>query len=49
MPKLIEFVNIDKAFKTHKILDNLNLSINQGELIGQIGKSGEGKKTLLRV
>lgn len=49
MEELIRFEEIDKSFKTHKVLDKLNLAINKGELVGLIGKSGEGKTTLLRV
>ena len=30
-------------------LDDINLTINQGEVIGVIGRNGSGKSTLLRV
>ncbi|NPA44069.1 MAG: ATP-binding cassette domain-containing protein, partial [Chlorobi bacterium] len=32
-----------------KVLDNLNLVANSGEIIGLIGKNGSGKTTLLNL
>jgi phospholipid/cholesterol/gamma-HCH transport system ATP-binding protein len=45
---MIELVNICKSFDTHKVLDNLNLSINKGETHVIIGRSGCGKSVLLK-
>jgi len=41
--KLNFFYSVDKK----NILKNINFSINRGDLIGIIGKSGEGKSTLI--
>ncbi|MBI5393555.1 ABC transporter ATP-binding protein [Candidatus Woesearchaeota archaeon] len=49
MPHLIQLVAIKKMFKNHAVLDNLEFSVNKGDLLGLIGKSGEGKTTFLRV
>ncbi len=39
--------NVSKSFGTHVVLDNINLDINSGEIIGIIGASGAGKTTFL--
>ena len=50
----IEVKNINKTFKSKKtdqlsVLENINLTINDGELICLLGPSGCGKTTLLRL
>jgi ABC-2 type transport system ATP-binding protein len=49
MPNLIQLVAIKKMFKNHAVLDGLEFAVNKGDLLGLIGKSGEGKTTFLRV
>lgn len=50
---MIELRNISKKFSTkYKDVDavnNINLSINDGEIFGIVGYSGAGKSTLLRI
>jgi len=49
---MIKIQNIYKIFKTEstqvKALDDISLTINQGEIYGIIGLSGAGKSTLIR-
>ncbi|NCZ64156.1 MAG: ATP-binding cassette domain-containing protein, partial [Cellvibrionales bacterium] len=33
----------------HRVLNNLDLEIQQGERIGLVGRNGAGKSTLLRI
>jgi D-methionine transport system ATP-binding protein len=50
---LITLNNLKKVFKTKDgvvtAVDNINLTINQGEIYGIIGYSGAGKSTLIRM
>ncbi len=48
MTYCIEFNNISKSFGQVPVLRTLNLKIQEQDFIGLIGKSGEGKTTLLR-
>lgn len=45
---MIEIINLCKSFDEHKVLDNLNLTINTGETLVIIGRSGCGKSVLLK-
>ncbi|MGX8942983.1 glutamine ABC transporter ATP-binding protein GlnQ [Symbiopectobacterium sp. Eva_TO] len=45
---MIEFKNVYKHFGQTKVLHDINLNINQGEVVVIIGPSGSGKSTLLR-
>jgi polar amino acid transport system ATP-binding protein len=40
--------NVSKSFGDHKILQNINLTVNTGSIMGLAGPSGSGKSTLLR-
>ena len=45
---MLEVKNLSKQFQDNVVLKNINLSINQGDVVGIIGPSGTGKSTLLR-
>jgi len=49
MTKLLECKNLSKQFNDKKILDNINLSISKGKIIGLLGKNGAGKTTLIKL
>lgn len=46
---MIEFQNITKSYEGVKVIENLNLSIGQGEFVVLIGASGSGKSTTLKM
>lgn len=50
---LISIKNLDVSFRldkhsTNQVLENFNLDIHRGEIVGLVGKSGCGKSTLAR-
>jgi len=45
---VIEFKNLVKRFGTHTVLNGLNLSIQEGEIVFILGTSGTGKSVLLK-
>jgi len=41
--------DISKLYGRQKALDNINLQIDQGEVVGLLGPNGAGKSTLIRI
>ena len=48
MTNVIEVRHLKKDFGNHKVLLDISLSVQKGEVISIIGSSGSGKSTLLR-
>ena len=46
---IITIDSVCKNYKTKKALDNVSLSIKQGELFGLLGVNGAGKTTLIKI
>lgn len=46
---MIEIKNINKSFDRKNIFNDFNLEVESGEFIGIVGKSGQGKTTLLNM
>ncbi|MDI6767563.1 MAG: ATP-binding cassette domain-containing protein [Bacteroidota bacterium] len=46
---IIDIKNLSKQFENIIAVDNLSLSINQGEMFGIVGPDGAGKTTNFRM
>ncbi len=46
---VLETVNLTKKFKNKTVVDNLNISINEGDIFGFLGPNGAGKTTTIRM
>ena len=45
----IEIKNVEKNYGTSKVLEQISVSVNDGEFLALVGPSGCGKSTLLRM
>ena len=47
--KLLEMSNITKAFASNVVLNGVNLSVGEGEVVAILGENGAGKSTLIKI
>lgn len=46
---MIEIQNVTKRFGQHLAVDNLNFTVNEGEILGFLGPNGAGKSTTMNI
>ncbi|HAI83491.1 MAG TPA: ABC transporter ATP-binding protein [Chitinophagaceae bacterium] len=49
MSTILELQGLKKYYQTHKAVDDISFSIEQGSIFGLLGPNGAGKTTLLRM
>ena len=45
---MLELKEINKSFREFKVLNNISITANPGEIYGLVGSNGCGKTTLLK-
>ena len=48
MKPILETKNLCVSYDNTKIIEDINISVNKGEILGIVGESGSGKSTLLK-
>ena len=46
---LLDVKNVNKSFDNKKMLDDINLTVSKGKIVGLLGKNGAGKTTLIKL
>lgn len=46
---MIGLQNVNFRYFTRKILDDVTISINKGEIVGLVGNNGVGKTTIIKM
>ena len=46
--EILRIKNVNKSYKNKQVLKDINMNVNQGEIVGLIGKNGSGKSTLVK-
>ena len=46
--EILQIRHLSKSFGSHRVLEDIDFSVNSGDVISVIGKSGSGKSTALR-
>ncbi|QAT60865.1 ABC transporter ATP-binding protein [Acidilutibacter cellobiosedens] len=49
MESIVKIKDLSKSYFNKKALDNINLDIEEGKIIGILGPNGSGKTTLLKI
>lgn len=46
---ILQVENVSKSYSSHLALDDVSLSVPEGEVYGLLGPNGAGKTTLIRI
>ena len=46
---LLKIKDLNKTYENIKVLDNININVDSGKIVGLLGKNGAGKSTLIKI